>query len=87
MERWGLLRSHREIIRELDHHDAAIPHHAPEHFGARAADVAEPPLQALDAPEDEWPDRQQVPGQARHGGEEGESGHGAHYTPGAGGGG
>ena len=70
-----------EIIRELDDHHAPVPRDAPEHFGIRAADVAEPCLQALDAPEDERPDWQQVPGQAGQGREEAERWHrGALYT-------
>jgi hypothetical protein len=64
-----------EIVRELDDYDAAIPHYAPEHFRARATRRTEPCREALDASEDQRPERQQVPGQARHGREEAEGWH------------
>jgi len=64
-----------EIVRELDDYDAAIPHYAPEHFRARATRRTEPCREALDASEDQRPERQQVPGQARHGHEEAEGWH------------
>ena len=60
-----------QVVGEVDDHDAAVPRDTPEHFGAGTACRLEPCLQALDAPEDERPDGQQVPGQARHGGEDG----------------
>lgn len=64
-----------QVVRDTDEHDAADPHEVSSHFRARAACGAEPGLQALDAPEEEGPDRQQVPGKARHGREEGEGWH------------
>ncbi|KJS36288.1 MAG: hypothetical protein VR74_13585 [Hyphomonas sp. BRH_c22] len=47
----------------------------PEHLRAGAAIGLEPCAQALDADVDQRPDRQQVPGQALHGAEEGEGRH------------
>ena len=62
-------------VRYTNKNDTTIIHHAPEHLRAGIAILTEPCLQALDAPEDERPDWQQVPGQARHGREEREAGH------------
>ena len=69
-ERTGLRRPAGEIIRQGQDVHPAPRVHPPQHLRARPARAPEPRLQALNAPEDQWPDRQQIPGQGLYGGEQ-----------------